>query len=88
VLISDPGEFNLPSAGLLQLEDLETRDRIVIDASDPVTRRQYNRYRQQDYQQIRDRLKAIDMDCVEMETNGDVAEILSRYFRLRERRKR
>jgi uncharacterized protein (DUF58 family) len=88
VLISDPGEFNLPSAGLLQLEDLETRDRIVMDASDPATRRQYNRYRQQDYQQIRDRLKAIDMDCVEMATDEDVAEILSRYFRLRERRKR
>jgi uncharacterized protein (DUF58 family) len=88
LLILDPGEFDLPAAGILKLEDLETGTQIVLDASDPVTRKQYRKYRQQDYQQIRDRLKTIDVDCVEMPTDGDAAEILSRYFRLRERQKR
>ncbi|MGD9209742.1 MAG: DUF58 domain-containing protein [Desulfobacteraceae bacterium] len=88
VLISDPGEFKLPAAGILQLEDLETHTQMVLDASDPATRKRYETYRKEDYQQIRSRLKAIDMDCVEMSTCGDAAETLSRYFRLRERRKR
>lgn len=88
VLISDPGEFELPGAGILQLFDLETNARQVLDASDPATRRQYAEIRKADYRQILGRLKAIDMDCVEMSTSGDAAETLSRYFRLREKRKR
>lgn len=88
VLISDPGEFDLPAAGLVRLYDLETRTQVVYDASDADTRKEYKKIKHQDYQQIRRQLKAIDMDCVEMSTAGDAAETLSRYFRLRERRKR
>lgn len=88
ILISDPGEFDLPAAGLVQLYDLENRTQIVLDASNAATRKAYVKFKQQDYQQILKRLKAIDVDCVEMSTTGDAAETLSRYFRLRERRKR
>ena len=88
VLISDPGEFRLPEAGILQLQDLETRAQIVLDASDPSTRRRYQIHRRKDYQRISNRLKSFDIDCVEISTHKDVADTLSRYFRLRERRKR
>jgi hypothetical protein len=30
----------------------------------------------------------MDMDCIEMPTDGDVAEALVRYFRYREQRRR
>ncbi len=88
VLVSDPGEFELPGAGILQMEDLETGARMVVDASDPATRKKYRAIREQDYRQVINRLKSIDIDCVEMSTDGDAADTLSRYFRLRERRKR
>ena len=88
VMISDPGEFVLPEAGLLTIRDLETGALVELDAFHALTREHYARQRRAAYQGVLDAFKSADMDAVEISTADSVADALTRYFRLRERRKR
>ncbi len=88
ILVSDPGEFCLPRAGIVAFKDLETGETCYFDASDNHTRSKYEALRKTAYQNIIDTHRMMDMDCIEMMTNGSAADALTRYFRLREKRKR
>jgi uncharacterized protein (DUF58 family) len=88
VLVSDPGEFHLPSGGIVVFKDLETGAIREMDASDRATRERYRAGRQALHDQILRTHKAMDLDCIEMPTDGDAADVLVRYFRYRERRRR
>jgi uncharacterized protein (DUF58 family) len=88
VLVSDPGEFALPFAGILNIRDLETSRLMQLDASDARTRREYTRRRRAAYGAIGAQFKAAKLDCIEINTAASAAEALGRYFHYRERRKR
>ncbi|WP_372681551.1 DUF58 domain-containing protein [Desulfosarcina sp.] len=88
VLVTDPGEFRLPDGGIVAFQDLETGAIRYLDASDRTTRDRFRAGRQAVHEQILQNHKAMDMDCIEMPTDGDAADALVRYFRLRERRRR
>jgi hypothetical protein len=88
VLVTDPGEFQLPDGGIVAFQDLETGAVSYLDASDRTTRERFQASRQAVHEQILQTHKAMDMDCIEMPTDGDAADALVRYFRLRERRRR
>jgi hypothetical protein len=88
VLVTDPGEFRLPDGGIIALRDLETGAVRYLDASDRTTRERYQASRQAVHERIVQTHKAIDMDCIQMPTDGDVADALVGYFRYRERRRR
>ena len=88
VMLSDPGEFHLPEAGILTVRDSETGRQFVLDASDESTRRSYHEHKTRDYVQTLQSLKNADMDCIEIHTAGSVVDALHRYFRIREKRKR
>ena len=86
VLISDPGEFSLPEAGLISIEDLESGERLLLDASDPKTRHLYQARKQEQYQKTLEQLKIADIDCIEIGTDDVVTDSLIRYFRYRRQR--
>ena len=88
VLLSDPGEFSLPEAGILALEDFETGEHFYLDASDEETRRKFNAMKTHEYRNSLETLKSADIDCIEIDTAGSVADALKRYFHYREKRKR
>jgi uncharacterized protein (DUF58 family) len=88
VLVTDPGEFRLPEGGIVAMRDLETGTVRYIDAGDRATRRQYQADRQSVHERILKTHKRMDMDCIEMPTDGDAADALVGYFRYRERRRR
>ncbi|MBI5895062.1 MAG: DUF58 domain-containing protein [Desulfobacterales bacterium] len=88
VRISDPGEFELPSAGIVTVQDLESGRRVRLDAGHARTRRLYAEGRVAAYQAVAEQFKAANLDCIEISTAGSAADALTRYFRLRERRKR
>ena len=88
ILVSDPGEFHLPTGGIVAFKDLETGAIREMDASDRATRERYRASRQAVHDQILQAHKAMDMDCIEIPTDGDSADVLVRYFRYRERRRR
>jgi len=88
VVVSDPGEFDLPEAGIVTMRDLETGRLVKLDAFHGPTRQRYARQRRAAYQALLDEFKAADMDAIEISTTDSAADALTRYFRYRERRKR
>jgi uncharacterized protein (DUF58 family) len=88
ILLSDPGEFRLPEAGILSLRDPETGESALFDGSDPRTRQAYEAGRQASYRKRLALLRSADVDVIELRTDASAADALMRYFRLRERRKR
>ena len=87
VLLSDPGDFQLPNSGIIYVQDLETGDYLEFDASDERTRNGFHTLRTQEYRDRLDAIKAAEMDCIQISTGDDVAGALTRYFRYRELRK-
>jgi uncharacterized protein (DUF58 family) len=88
VRISDPGEFSLPAGGIITVQDLETGRRMRLDAGHARTRLAYERQRRSAFAQVGDAFKAARIDCIDIRTDEPAADALTRYFRLRERRKR
>jgi len=88
VVLSDPGDFHLPEAGILTVRDMETGRQIILDASDSATRKAYHDLKMGDYTQTLQSLKNADLDYIEIPTDGSVVDALNRYFRIREKRKR
>lgn len=88
VLISDPGEFQLPAGGIVTMRDLESGRLVQVDAGLRTTRESFARHRKAAYDAVREQFKGANLDCVEISTEVAAADALSRYFRLRERRKR
>ena len=88
VLLSDPGDFILPEAGILSVEDLETGEILRFDASDPNTRHLFEANKRHEHNKTLEILKGTDIDCIDMNTESDVVDTLTQYFRVREKRKR
>ena len=88
VLVSDPGEFELPPAGMVLVEDFETDQQWLLDANSETIRKKYTAAKTAAYQTIKDTLKASDIDCIEIPTDASVPDALMKYFRLREKMKR
>jgi uncharacterized protein (DUF58 family) len=88
VLISDPGEFCLPEAGIIAFEDMETGALIHLDASHGETRKLFEEHKRKGYADLLSTFKTKDIDCIQISTGANPADALTRYFRMRERRKR
>ncbi|MBT8342414.1 MAG: DUF58 domain-containing protein [Desulfatitalea sp.] len=88
VLVSDPGEFDLPPAGIVTVRDLESGRLIQLDAGHGPTRRAYAEKRRAAHDAVLNQFKKADLDCIQISTDAPAADALTRYFRLRERRKR
>jgi len=88
VMVSDPGEYALPPGGILSVQDLETGQTLMLDASDRTTRKTFLRLKERKRRDIADTFKKMKIDCVRMGTESRVADELTNYFRLREKRKK
>jgi len=86
ILISDSGEFELPRGGIVTARDLETGQICLWDASSEKIRRTYAARAGSAYSRRVEQLKAADIDCVELATDGSSVDALTRYFRVRERK--
>lgn len=88
VVVSDPGEFRLPETGLLLVEDAETGEIRHLDGADRQTRKRFETLKRREYAEILGGFKRARIDAIPMETTSDAGDVLARYFRIRERRKR
>jgi uncharacterized protein (DUF58 family) len=87
VVVEDPRERELPSIGLVSLEDPETGESTLVDTSDARLRRAFQEHRERE-RAARDRsLRGAGLDVVDVSTNGDYARELLRFFRERGRRR-
>lgn len=86
--VTDPGDFTLPKAGILEVEDLETGARALLDCADKTTRQTYETARKAQYQAALQDFKRAGLDYIELSTQGATIEALHAFFRYRERRAR
>ncbi|MGE5558715.1 MAG: DUF58 domain-containing protein [Bacillota bacterium] len=88
VRITDPRERELPSVGLVELEDNETGARILLDTSSPAVReRIINAAAERDASHARI-LSSCKIDAIEISTDRPYLEALRRFFAKRERKTR
>ena len=86
VSISDPREIQLPSLGLIELEDAETGELVEIDTGSASVRKAYEQFGAAQQGRLRDLFRSMDIDHVEVRTDRDYVRDLVRFFRMRERR--
>src|SRR5262249_46736849 len=88
VRITDPREEELPSVGLLELEDAETGDRLLLDTGSRRVRDAFAKAARERREKVRQLTRSSRIDLVEVSTDGGHLDALIRFFRLRERRLR
>jgi uncharacterized protein (DUF58 family) len=88
LMVSDPGELELPRGGMVAFEDLESGQRIIFDGADARSRKTFTRLQSETQAATRRQLTALKLDTVALSTTAEPADALVRYFRMRERRKR
>jgi uncharacterized protein (DUF58 family) len=86
VRIADAREETLPAVGLLQLEDAETGQRHLLDTNSRQVREAFARAAQERKLSFRQMVRSAQADLIEVTTDGDHMDALTRFFRLRARR--
>jgi uncharacterized protein (DUF58 family) len=88
VTLNDPKEFELPSCGLLTLQDAETKEIFTVDSSDEAFRQAYH-LRNKERFSVREQIfKSVGMDFINLSTEGSYADELVKFFYKRRRRNR
>jgi uncharacterized protein (DUF58 family) len=88
IFISDPAEREIPSAGLLELEDAESGRRLLVDTSDRKAMALYHRSSVERGRKTREGLAAMGVDVIDVETGTPYDRPLLRFFQMRSRRLR
>ncbi len=88
VRVFDPLEMELPDVGLVTVEDAETGEQLLIDASDPAFRERYAGIAQEQEAALLEGLMQSGADTLELATNDDLLDALLRFADLRRQRAR
>jgi uncharacterized protein (DUF58 family) len=83
IRVFDPLEMELPDVGLVTVEDAETGEQLLIDASDPAFRERYAHIAQQQEDALRQGLMQSGADTLELATDDDLLDALLRFADLR-----
>jgi uncharacterized protein (DUF58 family) len=86
--VNDPREYELPDVGLLDLQDAETGATVTIDTGSAAVRKQYAVAGRARAESLRESLRSMDIDLIEVGTSHDYLLDLIRFFKRRERQKR
>ncbi len=84
--LSDPSELSLPPVGLVELEDAETGQVALIDTSARGFQEALQRKTNARLDALRLFAHSSRVDLIELSTEGNHLEALTRFFHLRERR--
>jgi uncharacterized protein (DUF58 family) len=88
VRVFDPLEMELPDVGLVTVEDAETGEQVLIDASDPDFRARYIDIARQQEDSLLQGLAQSGADTLELATDDDLLDAMLRFADLRRRRAR
>jgi uncharacterized protein (DUF58 family) len=84
--ITDPRELELPPAGMIELEDAETGERVLVDSYDSDIRRTFASYSREDREKLERTFRTMGIDSIEVMTDRSYVEPLVRLFRSRAKR--
>ena len=83
ITITDPREVELPSVGLLELEDAETGERIIIDTFDSEVRNVYSALADQGQKAREHLFRSMKLDVIDIRTDRPYIQTLISFFRKR-----
>lgn len=86
VSVRDRAEISLPGAGLIEFTDAETGRVILVDTSSRKFRNQYGDTSAKRFEQLRNMLQTIKVDCISISTDKPYIQDLVRFFHMRHRR--
>ncbi|MEH0018990.1 MAG: DUF58 domain-containing protein [Desulfobacter sp.] len=86
IRVYDTGAFHLPAAGMITCEDFETGEIRFLDAGHKRTRAWFTAARKGMHEATSRLFSMAGVDLVDLDTAESTADVLTRYFRLRERR--
>jgi hypothetical protein len=76
----DRMDMQLPNAGLLQIEDLETGKTLLIDTSDKMVQYNYQQKFLKQTEQCKNYFKKAGADLLHIRTDDDYVKILQQFF--------
>ncbi len=88
VRLADPREYELPDAGLLYVEDVETGEQLLVDSSDPELRRRLRAAAEAQDETIRRAITQAHADLHVVSTEDDLVKAFVRMARSGRRRGR
>ncbi len=87
ITVSDPRERELPDVGFVTLRDAESGESVELDTRHPRVRELFAKHASLRELSIADQLKKLGIDQLSVDTRGDHALSLRRFFAARERRR-
>lgn len=86
VRLRDKRELTWTSAGVVELEDAETGERVLVDTSDSHLQAQLRQRHAKEAEAFARDLRSANVDLIELETNSPYIQQLIRFFNAREQR--
>jgi uncharacterized protein (DUF58 family) len=87
IRLLDPREYELPDAGVIVVEDAETREQLVVDSSDAEFRHRLREAGEQREQELREATRRVGVELTEVSTTDDLLRALVRVVESRKRRR-
>lgn len=85
--VSDPREFELPSAGMIYVEDAETGEQIFVDTDDPGFQARLREAADARQQELVELTRSAGVDLHQVGTDEDLVRALMRVSAMRRRRR-
>jgi uncharacterized protein (DUF58 family) len=86
VSVRDRAEISLPSIGLIEFADAETGQIMLVDTSSRKFRNRYNGKSAERFDALKNTLRTINVDCIDIHTDKPYIQDLIRFFHMRHRR--
>ena len=88
VVLTDPAEAELPDAGLIEVADPETGQRVVVDSGSEAVRERYAEAVRDERAALRRSFRRLGVDEISLATDEPTSSAILSFFRRRERRLR
>jgi len=86
VFLADPLELDIPSIGLLELEDAESGERLLLDTSRREGIRSFQKAERARLERLKSELTGMGVDTIDIRTDEPYDRPLLRFFEMRSRR--
>jgi len=84
--LTDPREMEIPSAGLLYLEDAETGNVMWLDSQDRTFQREFMNSRMAELEQVEKMFRQNNVDFIDLDTSRSYIDPLIKFFKMRAKR--
>jgi uncharacterized protein (DUF58 family) len=87
IQVADPREFEIPSVGMIYVEDAETGEQIFVDTDDPVFQRRLREATDARQAELVETTRSAGVDLHQVLTDEDLVRALMRISAMRKRRR-